>query len=301
MLNLAWVFLSANMKDCMRWKQYLPAAAILITGLALTLFFAQHFWKMDDREWGARAFSETRFLSRTLHEWIESSFHPLSALGVLLENSKEVTIAEFHNTIENMEIRSNNSFMQELGVLEHKDGQWQVFLSSTNADSARIRQTQDSATRNSLLAAIKRARAKPNEWQMSHPVPSNNGSTAVYICLAFPDLIGAKKSELVLVGLLDIEQTVSNLLAIRATKGIYLKLVMEQDQKTYPLYSSFHNNNIAIKNISNASAAGINLSMEWGVSDEFEGGRTRTSVWVVLVAGTALSFLAAWMFLRQAY
>ena len=268
---------------------------VFLLGLVLTSVVANSLWQLESKSWEQRSLVETRHLSISVLEWLKTSYAPLSALAGLLENSDRVSKAQFLNMQEDMESRANVAFLSESALMRRQTGGWALVYGADHADDTVLLSVAGGLAQKQLWRALDAAAERPNEWTMSDPIVTAHGDTAVLISLTL-----ARDSDLVVVGVLDTNKVIGNLLDERAIPGLFLNVRTDPlDERPITLFESQPTEPVVLVSSSSGSVGGVRVNMQWSVTQAFSGGRNWLAVLEMSISGVVLSLLAAWALWRQ--
>ncbi|QTN28692.1 PAS domain S-box protein [Rhodoferax sp. AJA081-3] len=254
-------------------KRFLSQAhplLVLVVGLLFSALLTQVLHTSATQVWEKRADQEATRRSMNLLGWIEESYATLSGLVALLENSQDVDAGEFLNAVDGLEARTKVNFMPAKAMLVSTSEGWDTRYSSATPDSdtAFPKTTEPPSTL--LRHSLASAQNTPNEWFLSAPFVATDGRQFVYIML-----VPATKTDVALVGVLDLQRMAENQLDTEGVTGLVLKLKAQDDPVERVLAVRKSDARVHHRSSTLTQTARANLELVWEMSASFEGGINR--------------------------
>ena len=281
-----------------KWRKSIMSLIIILGGLAS--FFASDTFRDDARRgWEKEATQSARWLSGSFLQWLEESYAPLSGLAALVENSSEITEAEFLNAIDGLEVRSTAFFLDAAALYSPVEG--------TDQEKWKLEYTSD--TRNILspdatfshFIEIKNIIATANvrfgEVILGHQIMTDKGASGL-----FPIALGAANysGSFVLVGLVNLKSINKGLFDLHVPTGMSLhisgKFPEVQGQSPSKLLIGTPSKNALYDVTTRTVSAGAELEITWEFDELYNEGPPQGLANAILGGGMASFILIAMIF-----
>jgi PAS domain S-box-containing protein len=273
-------------------KSAIIGLLVAVLGTAASCGVAYLTFDWNVRAWHDDAVRAARALSDTVLTWIESSFADLSALDEVIENAPDIGRSQFLNLVDDLESRSTVDFMSEKALLERQGEHWTIRYSSAGSANVLIGPDKAEATIGWLGSAIAHASVHPNEWVISKPIKVEGAPAAIFVLLP----LRSNPNE-ILLGVLDIERIMEEIMAIRATEGVYPVIDVDalDGQSDVPAFQRAPPMR-PLETVSHRLRVGnADLVAVWSFTDDFSGGRNDWIAVVIAAGGTFASLLIGWI------
>ena len=231
---------------------------------------------------------------------MEESLTPLSGLGILIENSDEVSESEFLNASDTLENGSTVLFLDEIAYFQKKQTAtpWKIIYTNNQYGTFSTENGVYDDPRFQLF--IQRAREREGQIVIGSAFRNADGNIVSPVGI----ILTGTSEPCSVVGILNYDLLVSSLYTLYIPDGLYLRLYgrflgpVQGFQPILDEHSSRTIHTIDRRTI----CGGTELLVSWEVSPTFLGGPPRDLAWFVLLAGMgssiAVFFISRWL-LRQ--
>jgi PAS domain S-box-containing protein len=255
-------------------------------------FLSEIFRDEARRNWEATAEQSAQWLSGTLLGWMEESYAPLSGVAAVIENSFNVTEAEFLNAYEGMETRATAFFLDGMAFYRPQENAaeaaWNIEYSSDDVDIFADHPPTD------LLKAthdiLKVATSRKGEFIIGPPFRSEDSDNIMSpVALATFDRSG----DGIVVGLVNFDALVKGLFDLHVPQGLALEISgrfpgVDGLGEVNPVLYRGDGGQVIHSVTTRTVSAGADLSVSWHFDARFAGGPPEGLADFILFAGIAI-------------
>ena len=284
---------------------------VLTLGLGGTIFTSNGIRSEAEAVWADNADTETRRLTTTLLQWIESALSPINAMAAVFKSSTQVSDEEFWDAIVLLEENGQDLFPSSLAVAlptNLGDGEtWEVVYSIE--DQGRLILGADIQQILLLKQAIVSAENNPGKTIIGSGYSGYSGyrDSGGTTWLVPAIVIEREQQRYVILGLLDLDQMVDGLFKTQAPLGIRLhRLVHSADAATEHdmrlATDDAHALDTVLTKTLHGVVSGAKFEFVWDVTSAFQGGTGSKLADAVVTGGviaTALLSIFINFLLRQ--
>jgi len=253
----------------------LVVVILAVIGIGGTYTISDALRTQARQSWELEASNMAQSLSGTHLGWLDESYAPLSGLAALIENSENLTEAEFLNAFDGLEARATSLFLEAaaLAVPGPKSSAvpWKILFASNqdgvlSVDSAETMPTE-------LLDAIKVAKNRFGEIILGRPLRRDGEGTTVS-----PIALGTFNStgNLIIVGLVDHLALIKSLFNLHVPPGVSVKLAgrfPEMDGPGAEVQVLRHEDGDTLHSVPTRTlSAGAELLITWDFNERFSDG-----------------------------
>ena len=207
-----------------QWLYLIPAALVLVVGLASSFYLSQGFRQQGREEWEDNARQASQWMLGSYLSWIDKSYAPITAVTTLFENSDQVTTEEFFQAVSALETRSNDFFLEAIAVAHPINGtddvgQWR--LRETNDTFGLLPAQTALADIPAVEETVRAALARPGRVTLGAPFQTNTGSTSAPVVLASNSPAGLFAA----VGIVNHRTVVEELFSRLSLQGVAIEVV----------------------------------------------------------------------------
>ena len=268
---------------------WLVPLLILVVGTGSSWSLRSAFRQDAQRTWETEADQTAERLSFILLTWLEESYAPLSSLGMLAENSDNLTDVEFLNGMNGLEDRATAFFLDSAGYFRVVPGSGPELMFSTDTTGPLA---PDAAPGDSeeLRLAIEAALREPDRILMAPPI--RNGADALITPVAL-SVFQQDGEPGIVAGLVNVEAMISGLHQQFVPAGMALELEGRfLGGDPLRIYNGVDEKS-AHSATTRTMSAGADVAITWHFTDAFQGGPRARLAGFALLAGTTVSALAA--------
>jgi len=263
---------------------------VAVVGVIVSAVSSEVLRKDARSSWELEATNTASSLSGTLLGWLEESYAPISGLAVLIENSNDVTEAEFLNAYDGLEARATAFFLEGAAFVEAQPDaavrDWRITYST---DTEGLLAPQVPLTeRPGILDAVLAAKSRTGEIILTTPIDdADSGRTFSPVALSTFTTAG----EVVVIGLVDYQALLKGLFEIRVPPGVSLRLSGRFPRADGPgpereiIAGSAGGTLFSVP--TRTVTAGVEMVVNWDFGARFSGGPSQSLGNLALVGGLA--------------
>ena len=254
--------------------------------------------------WSDKADREVQAMMTVILGWLEESYAPLTALSVLFDYSREVSVGEFLGATDALENKAPASFLDSMAVAEFNPSTLTGEITLSNDPFGPLPTGNHLADVPSILSAARVAAGAPGRHVLGAPVALPDGGSYLPVVLA----VEAESGVYLMIGVLRFDELISGLFAVYGLKregvGVSIDALFETEDGISGRVDLVDDSlpDAELKVIARGLSGATEFLIDWLIPADFHGGSATSEADLALVSGitaTGLLSLLIGFLLRQ--
>jgi PAS domain S-box-containing protein len=266
-------------------------AGVLVAGLLLSLGLGRTLRQHAVEAWEAKAEREAQAMTAVMLGWLEESYAPLTALGVLFTHSSRVTALEFLGATDELESQSPTSFLDSLAAVAVGDDAAAGVILLSNDPYGPLPVGTPLASLPAVEQAVRSAASQPNRHVLGPPVTPAAGARFLPVALAVETPTGL----IAVIGVLRLDELVDGLFDVYALLGMGVAIDGRfETPDGAGLRFDLVDRGLAQPSLTvpaRSLSGSAELFVDWQIAPDFEGGAPVDTADLAVSSGLALTLL----------